>query len=121
MSSVDNNTNYLQPVTELILWFVKDNPKVFLYNVTHKKEVWSIKPDNKNNHPAPFPKKLVENCLLLCTNEDDLVYDPFMGSGTTAIACERLNRKWIGSEISEEYCKIANERIKIERDQTKLF
>lgn len=51
----------------------------------------------------------------------ETVLDPFLGSGTTAIACERLKRKWIRIEISEEYCKIAVKRIEAERKQLKLF
>ena len=50
-----------------------------------------------------------------------LVVDPFIGSGTTAIACERLKRKWIGIEIEEKYCEIAAKRIEQERKQLKLF
>ncbi|MCL2039529.1 MAG: site-specific DNA-methyltransferase [Bacteroidetes bacterium] len=64
------------------------------------------------NHPAIFPEKLVYDQIITWTNENDLVYDPFMGSGTTAKIAELLNRKWLGSEISREYCKIAEERLK---------
>ena len=64
------------------------------------------------NHPAIFPEKLVIDQMNTWTNENDLVYDPFMGSGTTAKIAHLLNRKWIGSEISEEYVEIANKRIK---------
>ncbi|MCL2039895.1 MAG: site-specific DNA-methyltransferase [Bacteroidetes bacterium] len=63
------------------------------------------------NHPAIFPEKLVYDQIVTWTNENDLVYDPFMGSGTTAKIAEVLNRKWFGSEISKEYCKIAEERL----------
>ena len=49
------------------------------------------------------------------------VLDPFIGSGTTAIACEQLNKKWIGIEIEEKYCEIAAKRIENERKQLKLF
>lgn len=59
-----------------------------------------------------FPVKLPELCIKLLTYEGDLVLDPFIGSGTTAIACLKTNRRFIGFEISEEYVKIANERIK---------
>ena len=62
-------------------------------------------------HPAIFPEKLVKDQINTWTNENDIVYDPFMGSGTTAKVAELLNRKWIGSEISQEYVEIANERI----------
>ena len=64
------------------------------------------------NHPAIFPEKLVLDQLKTWTNEDDLVYDPFMGSGTTAKVAHLMERRWIGSEISEEYVKIAEERLK---------
>jgi len=64
------------------------------------------------NHPAIFPEKLVADQIKTWTNENDLVYDPFMGSGTTAKIAHLLNRRWIGSEISKEYIDIANERIK---------
>ena len=64
------------------------------------------------HHPAIFPEKLVADQINTWTNEHDLVYDPFMGSGTTAkIACS-LNRRWLGSEISKEYVEIAEIRLK---------
>jgi len=62
-------------------------------------------------HPAIFPEKLVADQINTWTNENDLIYDPFMGSGTTAKIAKMLNRKWIGSEISEEYVKISEERL----------
>lgn len=70
------------------------------------------------NHPAIFPEQLVKDQILTWTNENELVYDPFMGSGTTAKVAEILNRKWIGSEISDEYVAICKERLK--NLQTKL-
>ena len=54
------------------------------------------------------------------SKDDNLILDPFLGSGTTAVACEKMGRRWIGIEISEEYCKIAKERIEQERKQLKL-
>jgi site-specific DNA-methyltransferase (adenine-specific) len=63
-------------------------------------------------HPAVFPKQLVTDHTLSWTNENDLVYDPFMGSGTTALAARQLNRNFIGSEISFEYCEIANQLLR---------
>ena len=62
-------------------------------------------------HPAIFPEKLVVDQINTWTNEDDLIYDPFMGSGTTAKMAQLLGRRWIGSEISEEYVRIAEERL----------
>ena len=64
------------------------------------------------NHPAIFPEKLVADQINTWTNENDLVYDPFMGSGTTAKIAHLLKRKWIGSEISKEYVDISEERLK---------
>ncbi|MCX7877579.1 MAG: site-specific DNA-methyltransferase [Ignavibacteria bacterium] len=63
-------------------------------------------------HPAIFPEQLVYDQLYTWTNEGDLVYDPFIGSGTTAKVAHLMKRKWIGSEISEEYVKIAEQRIR---------
>ena len=69
-------------------------------------------------HPAIFPEKLAYRHIISWTNENDIVYDPFMGSGTVAKVCILTNRKYIGSEISKKYCQIAEKRIKqtIERD-----
>jgi site-specific DNA-methyltransferase (adenine-specific) len=64
-------------------------------------------------HPAIFPEKLATDHILSWSNENDLIYDPFMGSGTTAKQCILTNRSFIGSEISKEYCKIAEKRIEI--------
>ena len=65
-----------------------------------------------SQHPAIFPEKLVLDQVNTWTNENDIVYDPFMGSGTTAKIAHILNRKWLGSEISKEYINIAEERLK---------
>ena len=73
----------------------------------------------RNGHPTPRAEDII--FYLLSTFMADSVLDPFLGSGTTAIACERLNRKWIGIEISEEYCEIAAKRIERETSQLKLF
>ena len=62
-------------------------------------------------HPAVFPEKLANDHILSWSNEGDLVYDPFMGSGTTAKMAILNKRNWIGSEISQEYCEIAEKRI----------
>lgn len=66
-------------------------------------------------HPAIFPEKLAEDQVSTWTNEGDLVYDCFMGSGTTARAAHLLKRNWIGSEISKEYAAIAEKRLAIYR------
>ena len=65
----------------------------------------------KLNHPAPFPEVLAKDHILSWSNIGDLVYDPFMGSGTTALIAKNNGRNYIGSEMSEEYCKIIEERL----------
>ena len=72
-------------------------------------------------HKATYSTVLCGKLLMLYTKEGDVVYDPFMGTGTTAIACHRVNRKWIGSEISKNYCDYANKRIAAETSQLLLF
>ena len=66
---------------------------------------------NKNGHPAPFPEKLVEDHILSWSNENDIVFDPFIGGGTTAKMCIKNNRRFIGFEISDKYCKMAENMI----------
>ena len=62
-------------------------------------------------HPAPFPEALAHDHIISWSKENDLIYDPFMGSGTTAYVAKQLNRRWIGSEISTEYCEMINKRL----------
>lgn len=64
-----------------------------------------------SGHPAVFPLELAIDHVKTWTNEGDVVYDPFMGSGTTAKACIKTGRKFIGSEISKDYCDIADKRL----------
>jgi site-specific DNA-methyltransferase (adenine-specific) len=66
---------------------------------------------NGVKHPAPFPEALANDHILTWTDELDLVYDPFMGSGTTAKMALLNNRNFVGSEISSEYVSLANQRI----------
>lgn len=63
------------------------------------------------SHPAIFPEQLATDHILSWSNPGDVVLDPFMGSGTTAVACLRTGRNYIGYEISNEYCNIAEQRI----------
>jgi len=62
-------------------------------------------------HPTEKPVALMERIIDKFSKPNDLILDPFLGSGTTAVACKKLNRRFIGLEISEEYCKIANQRL----------
>lgn len=73
------------------------------------------------NHPAPFPDDLPKDQIFSWSNEGELVYDPFGGSGTTAKMAHKLKRNWILSEISEQYCNIAQKRIDPYLSQTTLL
>ena len=77
--------------------------------------------NDKTGHPAVFPEQLAEDHILTWTNEKDLVYDCFMGSGTTAKMCILNNRNYIGSEISKEYCDVSDKRLSNLLIQGKLF
>ena len=77
--------------------------------------------NDATGHPAVFPEQLATDHILTWSNEGDLVYDPFMGSGTTAKAAHLSKRQWIGSEISAEYVDIANERLAPYLTQSILF
>lgn len=81
--------------------------------------VWDMPGDknNKTGHPAVFPETLAHDHIISWSNPADVVLDPFMGSGTTAVACLRAGRNFIGFEIAEEYCQIARQRISEELDR----
>jgi site-specific DNA-methyltransferase (adenine-specific) len=76
---------------------------------------------NAFNHPAIFPEKLARDHIYSWSNEGDIVYDPFMGSGTTAKMAHLQKRKWIGSEISKEYVELAYKRLEPYLTQQTLF
>lgn len=70
-----------------------------------------------NTHPAQFPVNLAQWLVRLLSPEDGLILDPFMGSGSTALACIVEKRRWLGIEICEEYCEITNQRVRELRSQ----
>ena len=82
------------------------------YNVwTYKTSKNGQEDEIAYQHPAIFPIQLVKDHIISWTNSGDLVYDPFMGSGTTAKAAIQTDRNFLGSEISEDYFKISIKRI----------
>ena len=101
------------PTTEYIFWITKSNVQPKYYRKgKFDKEVWRINPKPMKEHPAPFPEELVAQCIISTTDENDLVVDPYCGSGTVGVVCKELGRNFIGIEISPEYYKIAEQRIK---------
>jgi site-specific DNA-methyltransferase (adenine-specific) len=113
LSSPNIRKDVLLPCTEHIYWLVKGKPKVFKNKIDgqFRSEVWNINPERNNSHPAPFPEKLVENCILLTTEKNDLILDPFMGYATTGIVANKFNRDFFGIEIDSEYFKISKKRL----------
>jgi len=84
---------------------------------------WDIAPVNNMkgyNHPAMFPEELVSRLLKMFSYQDDIVLDPFNGAGTTTLTAYKLRRNYIGIDISEDYCKTAEERLIEEQRQTRL-
>ena len=75
--------------------------------------VWNFSGESKKRigHPAPFPVELPKRCIKLFSYVGDTILDPFVGSGSTLIACKEANRKGIGVEIDEKYCLLAKNRI----------
>ena len=86
------------------------------------KSVWRMNPESakKIGHPAPFPVELPNRLIQLYSFKNNIILDPFMGSGSTAIAAITSDRKYIGYEIDEAYVQIAEERLKPHKLQGKL-
>ena len=86
--------------------------------------VWNIPhniPKAERVHPTQMPEALVERILKVASKGDELVYDSFMGSGTTAIVCNQFGLKWIGSEMNPENFEIAQKRLLKSQIKTELF
>ena len=78
----------------------------------NRRSVWSLPTEPFNgNHFAVFPTGLVELCILASTRENDLVIDPFFGSGTVGVVCQRLGRRFLGIELNPEFAEIARGRL----------
>lgn len=114
---INFNAGYFLPTYEVIYLIAKPDFKL-APKANAQGDVWEIPQARDNEHPAPFPIELAQRCIAATLG--GVVLDPFMGSGTTALAAEILNREWIGAEISESYCKIAKQRIET-HEKTKLI
>ena len=84
------------------------------------KSVWNFSAESakRMQHPAPFSIDLLRRAIQLYTLKKDVVLDPFMVSGTTAVATTRANRNWVGSEFSKEYADLVNVRLLKERKES---
>ncbi len=124
--------------TEQILWLCNNtnkDAKHWTFNYHHMKELnggkqmrnfWEIpvtpmRERVHGKHPSQKPLRLMERLVLAGTNPNDVVVDCFAGSGSTLLACDRLDRRWVGVERDEGYCEIAHRRLDDERKQRRLF
>lgn len=105
---INFNPGYFLPTYEVIYLIAKPDfklaPKANAFG-----DVWEFTQESKNDHPAPFPVALIDRVIRSTTAE--VVLDPFMGSGTTAIAALNQNRSYIGIELSKEYADLSRQRV----------
>ena len=109
MGGINHNPGYFIPSHELLYLIAKPQFSLSTEGRTQS-DVWRIRPDRNNPHPAPFPIELALR-VIESTNAKTIL-DPFMGSGTTGLAALSLNRHFVGIEQSAKYCKIATQRIR---------
>ena len=105
---INFNAGYFLPTYEVIYLIAKPKfkllPKANAYG-----DIWEFAQEMKNGHPAPFPVALIDR--IISSTDARIILDPFMGSGTTAIAALLNGRDYIGIELSEQYCVMAENRI----------
>lgn len=105
---INFNEGYFLPTYEVIYLIAKPNFKL-APTVNRYGDVWDITQQKKSWHPAPFPLEIASRCAEATTG--NLILDPFMGSGTTAIACKKLGKQFIGIDVSPTYCAKAEARL----------
>jgi modification methylase len=106
---INFNNSYFLPVYEVIYMIAKKDFKL-KRGANKLTDIWKLSQERSNNHPAPFPVELPYRCID--STKEGVVLDPFFGSGTTGVAAKLLGRDWIGIDMAQEYCNIAEERIK---------
>lgn len=105
---INFNKGYFLPTYEVI-YLIAKKKFTLAPRANALGDVWEFNQETKNSHPAPFPVQLIER--IIESTRAEIVLDPFMGSGTTAIAARNLGRNYIGIDISPEYCDVAKNRI----------
>ncbi len=105
---INFNPGYFLPTFEVIYLIAKPKFKLAKGANSHG-DIWDFSQEFNNPHPAPFPAPLIER--IISSTNANTVLDPFMGSGTTAVVARELGRDFVGIEISEEYCELANKRL----------
>ena len=105
---INFNPGYFLPTYEVIYLIAKPGFRLMPHANSYG-DVWEFPQEMKNKHPAPFPVALVER--IIASTDAKIILDPFMGSGTTAVAAKNLGRDFVGIEISQEYCEMSRERL----------
>lgn len=108
------------PMTERIYWLSKGTDTNFTNAINQHDLIKDTAEGTDKEHKRAFPVKLARR-FMLCFPHAELIFDPYMGSGTTAIAALNEKRNYIGTEISKKYFELANKRIDYENAQTSLF
>lgn len=106
---INFNPGYFLPTYEVIYLITKPSFKL-APKANAVGDVWEFAQELNNPHPAPFPVALIDR--IVGSTKGQIVLDPFMGSGTTAVAAKIHNRDFIGIDISESYCELAKKRLK---------
>lgn len=105
---INFNAGYFLPTYEVIYLIAKKKFKL-APKANALGDVWEFTQEMNNPHPAPFPIELIER--IIGATKSQIILDPFMGSGTTAIAARNLGRSYIGIDISPDYCEMAERRL----------
>ena len=105
---VNFNNRFFVPTYEVIYVIAKPDFRL-LPKANGAGDVWRINQDRHNKHPAPFPVDLPDR--IIRSTDAEIILDPFIGSGTTAVAAKRLKRQYIGIELSPDYCTMAEARV----------
>ncbi|NLN24756.1 MAG: site-specific DNA-methyltransferase [Bacteroidetes bacterium] len=117
-----HKSNYIFNLDDVKVPALNYRPDRYKSQFKNPSDVWRIPMvsgnfEERTGHPAQFPEKLIERIVKVASNEGDIVLDPFMGSGTTAVVAKKLNRYFIGYEIVEEYVKMAEERLALLKEK----
>ncbi len=105
---INFNPGYFLPTYEVIYLIAKPDFKL-VPKANRFGDVWEFTQEMSNPHPAPFPLDLIER--IVSSTSAQIILDPFMGSGTTAIAAKKFNRSFIGIDIASDYCEMAQKRL----------
>lgn len=116
--------NSYMPDTEYCLFFREKG--VFVGGTPETKNTYYITQTNKEdkkkyNHPTPKPEHIIKNFIINSSKENDLIFDPYCGSGTTCVAAQKLNRRYIGIDIDNKYCETTKQRLLMAQSQRSLF